>query len=189
MLSEDGDKPIEKSGQRNRKAEQGTKKQRNRKSARPQSPAAAQPQQAQEQTSEPITTQTSAEISEQVSAPLSPSGESTAAEAPHVDSPAIDSPAVDDPASAETGPVSLQTIADAYGDFTRKSFEQTRSFFEQLAGARSFDKALELQTSYVRQACDTFTSEAQKIRDLHKALGKQNLERWEGLVPGMKKPG
>ena len=33
----------------------------------------------------------------------------------------------------------FQAIATAYGDYTKKSFEDTRSFVEKLSGAKSFD--------------------------------------------------
>ena len=88
--------------------------------------------------------------------------------------------------SAEAAPVSYQTIADAYGDLTRRSFDQTTSFFERFLGVRSFDKALELQTEFAKQAYDNFVAESQKIRDLHRELTRQRLQRWEGFV-GMTK--
>jgi hypothetical protein len=88
--------------------------------------------------------------------------------------------------SAEAAPVSYQTIADAYGDLTRRSLDQTTSFFERFLGVRSFDKAFELQTEFARQAYDNFVAESQKIRDLHRELTRQRLQRWEGFV-GMTK--
>src|SRR5213079_338807 len=39
-----------------------------------------------------------------------------------------------EPSPAEPAPVSLQTIANAYRDYTRKSFEEFGSFVEQLSG-------------------------------------------------------
>jgi hypothetical protein len=82
---------------------------------------------------------------------------------------------------AET-PVSLRTIADAYGDYTRKSFEQTKCFFDKLTDVRSLDRAVEVQTEYARQAYETFVSQAQKIHHLHQELARQRFERFEGLM-------
>ena len=52
----------------------------------------------------------------------------------------------------------VQAIATAYGDYTRKSFEDTRSFVDRLSGVKSIDKALEVQTEYakirLRDLCD-----------------------------------
>jgi hypothetical protein len=89
------------------------------------------------------------------------------------------------PVPAETTPVSLQTIADAYGEYSKKSIEQTSTFFANLANARSLPKAFELQTAFAREAYETFVAESRKIRDLHRELAKQRLMRFEGFVMGM----
>ena len=70
----------------------------------------------------------------------------------------------------------MQTIALAYGEYTRKSFEQTKSFVEKLAGVRSLDKAIEIQTEFAKQAYETFVMDAQKIRELYSGLAKQTFE-------------
>jgi Phasin protein len=88
---------------------------------------------------------------------------------------------------AEAAPVNYQTIANAYGDLTRRSFDQTTSFFEKFWGVRSFDKVFELQTEFAKQAYDSFVAESQRIRDLHREMTRQRLQRWEGFV-GMSKP-
>lgn len=92
-------------------------------------------------------------------------------------------------AAAQTAPVSYQTIANAYGNLTRHSIDQTRSFFERLAGVRSIDKAIELQTEFARQAYDSFMAESRKIRDLHGEMARQRLKHWESLVSGMTRLG
>ena len=89
------------------------------------------------------------------------------------------------PVPAETTPVSLQTIADAYGEYSKKWIEQTSTFFANLANARSLPKAFELQTAFAREAYETFVAESRKIRDLHRELAKQRLMRLEGFVMGM----
>ena len=89
-------------------------------------------------------------------------------------------------ALAEAAPVSYETIANAYGDLTRRSLDQTTSFFEKFWGVRSLDKVFELQSEFAKQAYDNFVAESQRIRDLHRELAKQRLEHWEGFV-GMTK--
>ena len=90
------------------------------------------------------------------------------------------------PAPRAADPVGYQAITNAYGDYTRKSIEHTRSFFEQLAGARSFSRAFQLQTEYAQQAYETFVAETRKIRELHRELTLQKMKRLEGLVAGTK---
>jgi hypothetical protein len=88
------------------------------------------------------------------------------------------------PLQSAADPVNYRAITNAYGDYTRKSIEQTGSFFEQLAGARSFSRAFQLQTEYAQQAYETFVAESRKIRELHRELTRQRLQRFEGLVTG-----
>jgi hypothetical protein len=109
----------------------------------------------------------------------------TVPEAPAAAAPAA--PAETAPAEhAEAAPVDLQTITNAYGDFTRKSIEQTSSFFEQLAGARSLNRAFELQGAFAQQSYETFVAQSRKIRELHSELTMQRLRHLEGLVARMK---
>ena len=46
-------------------------------------------------------------------------------------------------ASATTLQTGLQAIASAYGDYTKKSYEDTKAFAEKLSGVKSLDKAIE----------------------------------------------
>src|ERR1700730_34671 len=65
-------------------------------------------------------------------------------------------------ASATTLQNGLQAIATAYGDYTKKSFEDTRSYVEKLSGVKSLDKAIEAQTEYAKSAYETFVADSQK---------------------------
>lgn len=84
--------------------------------------------------------------------------------------------------SATTVQNGLQAIATAYGDYTKKSFEDTRSFVEKLSGVKSLDKVLEVQTEYAKSACETFVAESQKIAGLYTDLAKQTFEPLGGIV-------
>jgi len=87
-----------------------------------------------------------------------------------------------EPSPAELTPVSLQTIANAYRDYTRKSLEEFGSFVEQLSGARSLDKAMTVQSEFVKRAYETSVAESQKICELHNRLAKQTLDPFKGLT-------
>src|SRR5205807_8016051 len=86
------------------------------------------------------------------------------------------------PSPAEPAPVSLQTIADAYRDYTRKSFEELGSFVEQLCGVRSLDKAMTVQTEFVKRAYETTVAESSKLCELHNRLARQTLHPFKGLT-------
>jgi len=154
-------KPGGKSGQRNRKPDHP----RGEKPAQPQNPKPA-PQQAQkpapllEPQPEPL----------QNGKPMEPAVASTEAIP------------VGAAASPNTVSIDLQTIATAYSDYSKKSFEQTRAFVEKLSGARSIDKVIEIQTEFAKQAYETFVTESQKIRELYSGLARQAFKPLESLL-------
>ena len=85
-------------------------------------------------------------------------------------------------APADGAPVSLQTIATAYGDLTKKSLEEARSFVEQLIGARSLDKAVAIQSEFAQHAFQNLVADTQKIYGLYGELAKQTFKPFGGLV-------
>jgi hypothetical protein len=170
MMNTDENMPTRGTG-KNGKAERPPKKsaKRNRKPVQqePAQQAASEPERV-EQVQEPVTVAT------------------VAMENPFTDT-APEAPAAAAPAEhAEAAPVNLQTITNAYGDFTRKSIEQTSSFFEQLAGVRSLNRMFELQGEFAKQTCETFFAESRKIRELHSELAMQRLRNLEGFMARMK---
>jgi len=93
-----------------------------------------------------------------------------------------DAPSIGTVAPADNLPVSIQTIANAYSDYTRKSLEETTSFVEKLTGVRSLDKAIEIQAEFARQAYETFVAESQRICALYSELAKQVFKPFAGLL-------
>ena len=85
-------------------------------------------------------------------------------------------------ASATTLQNGFQAIATAYGDYTKKSFEDTKSLVEKLSSVKSLDKALEVQTEYAKSAYETLVAESQKIAGLYTDLAKQTFKPYEGLI-------
>jgi hypothetical protein len=76
----------------------------------------------------------------------------------------------------------LHAIAKAHGDYTKKSFEDTRSFVEKLSGAKSVDKAIEIQTEFAKSALDSFVTESQKIGALYRDLAAQSYKPFGGFL-------
>ena len=85
-------------------------------------------------------------------------------------------------ASATTLQTGFQAIASAYGDYTKKSYEDTKAFVEKLSGVKSLEKAVEVQTEYAKSAYETFVAESQKIAGLYSDLAKQTFKPLEGMV-------
>jgi hypothetical protein len=176
MLSSDENenKPIGKGGQR-KKADAAKKGEpRKRKEARSPAPKPDQLLEALQRlgSQEPVIEP----MPEQASAPVMSSENSPS------ETPLPDMSPVAAAAPAATTPVSLQAIADAYGDYSKKSIEQASTFVAQLATIRSLSNAFELQTAFARETYETFVAESKRIRDLHRELAKQRLSRLEGFV-------
>ena len=94
----------------------------------------------------------------------------------------VDAPSIGAAAPADNVPVSMQTIANAYSDYTRKSLEETTSFVEKLTGVRSLDKAIEIQAEFAKQAYETFVAESQRICELYSELARQIFKPFAGLL-------
>jgi hypothetical protein len=88
-------------------------------------------------------------------------------------------------ALANAFPGGFQAIATAYGDYTKKSFEDTKLFVEKLSGVKSLDKAIEVQTEFVKTSYETFVTESQKIGALYGDLAKQSYKPFGGFVAKM----
>jgi hypothetical protein len=101
----------------------------------------------------------------------------------------LDAPSIDAVEPSDNVPVSMQTIANAYSDYTRKSLEETTSFVEKLTGVRSLDKAIEIQAEFARQAYVTFVAESQRICELYSELARQMFKPFAGLLPKATHPG
>lgn len=85
-------------------------------------------------------------------------------------------------APADDCPFSIQTIANAYADYTRKSLQESRSFAEKLMSVRSFGSAIEVQTEFATQAVANYVAESQKICELYGKLATEIFRPWEGLT-------
>jgi hypothetical protein len=88
-------------------------------------------------------------------------------------------------ASSNAFPGGFQAIAAAYGDYTKKSFEDTKLFVEKLSAVKSLDKVIEVQTEFARTAYETFVTESQKIGALYSDLAKQSFKPFGGFVATM----
>ena len=89
-----------------------------------------------------------------------------------------------DTAMKQFGTVSKgwQAIATEYADFSKKSFEEGSAALEQLFGAKSLEKAMEIQSAYVKSAYEGFVAEATKLGELYTDLAKESYKPFEGMI-------
>ncbi|ACA16718.1 conserved hypothetical protein [Methylobacterium sp. 4-46] len=75
-----------------------------------------------------------------------------------------------------------QAIAVEVADYAKQSFEQTSATVEKLAGVRSLDKAIEIQTEYLKSSYERFLAQSTKIAELYGSLAKEMLKPYETLA-------
>jgi hypothetical protein len=75
-----------------------------------------------------------------------------------------------------------QVMAVEATDYTKKAFEQGTASFEKLLGAKTLDKALEVQTEYVRTAFEAFVAQSTKAAELYTNFAKDAFKPFEGFV-------
>ena len=75
-----------------------------------------------------------------------------------------------------------QAIATEVVDYSKKSFEDGTKVMEKLLGAKSIDKAMEIQTDYAKTAYEGFVAQATKIGELYADLAKETYKPYETIV-------
>ena len=76
----------------------------------------------------------------------------------------------------------VQAIAVEWADYSKKAFEQGTAASEKLFGAKSLDKAFEVQTEFAKTAYEGFVAEAAKIGELYADLAKETYKPFEGFI-------
>ncbi|MGH8512889.1 MAG: phasin family protein [Gammaproteobacteria bacterium] len=74
----------------------------------------------------------------------------------------------------------LQAIAAEMADYSKRVFEQGTAATEKLIGAKSLEKAFEVQSDYVKTAYEGFVAEATKLGELYTDLAKEAYKPFEG---------
>ena len=75
-----------------------------------------------------------------------------------------------------------QAIATQFADYSKKSFEDGSAALEKLFGAKTLEKAIEVQSDYVKTAYEGFVAEATKIGELYTDLAKESYKPLEGMI-------
>ena len=75
-----------------------------------------------------------------------------------------------------------QAIAAEFADYSKKSFEDGSAALEKLFGAKSLEKAIEIQSAYAKSAYETFVAEATKMGELYTDLAKESYKPLEGFL-------
>ncbi|MGB7098724.1 MAG: phasin family protein [Xanthobacteraceae bacterium] len=89
-----------------------------------------------------------------------------------------------DMAMASFGALSknAQAIATEVADYSKKSFEGSAAAWEKLMGAKSLEKAMEVQSEYLKSSYEDFVAQSTKLSELYTDLAKQAYKPFEGVM-------
>jgi hypothetical protein len=77
---------------------------------------------------------------------------------------------------------SVQTIAVEMADYSKKAFEDGAAATEKLMGAKSIEKAVEVQGAYFKTAYEGFVSQSAKLGELYAGLAQEAYKPFESYV-------
>jgi hypothetical protein len=93
-------------------------------------------------------------------------------------------------ASANALTRGFQAIAQEAAEFSRRSFEKSTDAVERAVAAKSFDKVLEVQQGYAREAYESFVGAVGKFSEMYLATAREAYKPFEAnfAALGLKTP-
>ena len=83
--------------------------------------------------------------------------------------------------SADAVTKGFQALATEAADYSKQSFEAGAAAMEKLIAAGSFDKAVEVQTDYVRSAYEGYVGQATKMGEIFADMAKDAYKPYESM--------
>lgn len=78
----------------------------------------------------------------------------------------------------------FQAIATEVTDYSRHTFEEGAAAFEKLAGAKSVEQAVEIQTDYARKAYEDYVNRASRIGEMYVDIARAAYKPVESAFAG-----
>jgi hypothetical protein len=76
----------------------------------------------------------------------------------------------------------FQAIAAETADFTKKTFEAGSSAFEKMLSVQSLDKAVEVQSDYMRSAYEGYVGQMTKVGEIVTDMAKDAYKPYESIL-------
>jgi hypothetical protein len=76
----------------------------------------------------------------------------------------------------------FQAIGAEVTNYAKKSFEDGTAAMERLLGAKTVEKAIEVQSEYVKTSYEGFVAQATKLGELYADLAKESYKPFEGYL-------
>ena len=79
----------------------------------------------------------------------------------------------------------VQELAAGAADYSKKSLEQGTVALEMMLGARSLEKAMEIQSDYIKTAYESLIAESNRVSELCADVAKEVFKPFEGYAGRM----
>jgi hypothetical protein len=79
-----------------------------------------------------------------------------------------------------------QAVAAETADYSKKSLEGAAAVAEKVLGAKSLDRAFEIQTDYAKTAYEGFVAYAARVGELYQSAARDAVKPYEGLFASVK---
>lgn len=76
----------------------------------------------------------------------------------------------------------VQAIASEVTDYTKKAIEDGTAAFEKLAGVKSVEQAIEVQTTYAKKAYEDYISQVSKLGEMYADVAKEAYKPVETAI-------
>ena len=76
----------------------------------------------------------------------------------------------------------FQALATETADYSRRTFEVRGEGFREARAAPSLDKAVEVQSDYLRTAYEGYVSQATKVGEIFTAMARDAYKPYEGML-------
>jgi len=76
----------------------------------------------------------------------------------------------------------VQAIAAEVTNYSKKSFEDGAAALEKLLGAKTLEKAIEVQSEYAKTAYEGFVTQATKLGELYTDIAREAYKPYEGYL-------
>ena len=79
----------------------------------------------------------------------------------------------------------VQELASGATDYSKKSLEQGTEALEKMLASRSLEKAMEIQSDYIKTAYELFIAESNRVSELCADVAKEVYKPFEAYVGKM----
>ena len=82
----------------------------------------------------------------------------------------------------------VQTLTTEATDFSKKSYEDNAAVVEQLFGAKTLEKAFEIQSNFAKSSYEGFVAQATKMSEIYADTARKAYEPFETAASAPEAP-